>query len=181
MIDGPVIQTASGDYVSPLYPNEWTPRIDDIAHALANLCRFTGHTRKFYSVCEHSCRVADLLPPHLRLAGLLHDASEAYLGDMSRPLKHHPFFGEAYRDVEQALQGRIEEVFAVTTDLPEIHHADLVLLATEKRDLMPPGSEWKLLEAIVPLPEPIWPWSPEFAKAAFLLRYHRLSPVTVAA
>jgi uncharacterized protein len=181
VIEGPVIQTSSGDYVSLLFPHEWTPRIDDIAHALSNLCRFTGHTRRFYSVGEHSCRVADLMPPELRLAGLLHDASEAYLGDMSRPLKHHPFFGEAYRDVERALQGRIDDLFGVTTDLPDVHAADLVLLATEKRDLMPPGPDWKLLEGIEPLEATILPWSPDFAKASFLLRYGQLVPFTVAA
>jgi hypothetical protein len=181
MINGPVIQTASGAYVSPLYPHEWTPDIGDIAHALSNLCRFTGHTRTFYSVCEHSCRVSDILPSELKLAGLLHDASEAYLGDMSRPMKHHPFFGEAYRSVERALQGRIDDLFGVKSDAPEIHQADLVLLGTEKRDLMPRGEDWKLLEGVRPLEETIRPWSPQFAKVAFLQRYGRLVPLVSAA
>lgn len=182
MIDGPVIQTYGGEYVSPLFPHKWTPRIDDIAHALSNLCRFTGHVRRFYSVCEHSCRVADLLPPELRLAGLLHDASEAYLGDMSRPLKHHPFFGEAYRDVERALQARIYETFGLGVEPDEVKDADNRLLATEVRDLMvaDPG-DWKVLEGVEPLPEAIVPWSPEYAKSAFMFRYYQLARVAAAA
>lgn len=59
----------------------------DICHSLAHLCRFNGHTREFYSVAQHSCIVAELVPEEHKLAALLHDATEAYLGDITRPLK----------------------------------------------------------------------------------------------
>ena len=174
MIDGAQIRTHSGDYVWPLYPWKWTPRIDDITFALSNLTRFTGHT-DFYSVAEHSCRVSDLLPAELQLAGLLHDAAEAYLGDCASPLKHHPMFGEAYRAAERALMERIEEVFRIDTDHDLIHWADLRLLATEKRDLLGGDESWRLLEGVRPLADVIVPWSPEAARTAFLSRYRLLA------
>lgn len=176
MNDGAQLLTASGEYVTPLYPNDWTPRLEDIAHALANLCRFTGHTSAFYSVAEHSCRVADLLPPELQLAGLLHDASEAYLGDMATPLKTHPFFGDAYRSAERALAHRIEEAFHVELDHDLVHWADRRLLATERRDLMPEtDEEWLILQGVKPLAERIVPWSPRRAWREFTSRYVNLN------
>lgn len=182
MIDGPVIQAASGEYVTPLTPWAFEPRIGDIAHALSHLCRFTGHCEPLYTVAEHSCRVADLCPPDERLAGLLHDASEAYLGDVASPLKHHPFFGEAYRDAERSLQRRIFEWFGLDENMPaSVHHADLVLLATEKRDLMPSGPDWSMLNGVEPLKTRITPWGPRVARYQFLDRYRSLLRVAQAA
>lgn len=170
MIDGAVMLTSTGRYVTPLYPHDWEPDINEIAHHLSNQCRFTGATRVHYSVAEHSVRVASLLPEELRLAGLLHDASEAYLGDMPTYLKRHPFFGETYRSAERALMGRVDAVFGVKTDHELIHHADRRLLATEKRDLMPDdgGEEWLVLRGVKPLDDRIDPWSAERARFAFL-------------
>lgn len=73
--------------------NVYEPEVDmidprDISHSLAHLCRFNGHTREFYSVAQHSCIVADLVPEEHKLAALLHDATEAYLGDMTRHLNN---------------------------------------------------------------------------------------------
>lgn len=176
MIDGPVMLTRSGEYVQPLYPWEWTPRIDDIAHALSNLCRFTGHTSSFYSVAEHSCRVSDLLPDELQLAGLLHDAAEAYLGDMATPLKAHTHIGAGYSSLERALDERLEEVFGVDLADPRVKQADLILLATERRDLMPATmEEWKILRGVRPLEAPIFPWTPSQARVAFLSRFNLLT------
>lgn len=175
MIRGSQIQTYSGDYVFPLFPYRWKPRIDDIAHALSLLNRFTGHTRVAYSVAEHSCRVAELVHetrPDLVLEALLHDASEAYLGDVASPLKQHPSFGEAYREAERALQGRIYRTFGCDGhEDPEVKRADLILLATEKRDLLGPGPDWALLRDVEPLPSTIRPWSAGKAELEFLRHY----------
>src|ERR1017187_10636100 len=76
------ITTFSGIHFWPLLPNPADIRIEDIAHALSNQCRFAGHAREFYSVAEHSVRVSQLCPPEDALWGLLHDASEAYLTDV---------------------------------------------------------------------------------------------------
>ena len=82
----------------------------DIAHSLAHLCRFNGHTREFYSVAQHSCLVADLVPTEHKLAALLHDATEAYIGDMVRPLKQ---WMHAYQDVETWIWERICTRFSI--------------------------------------------------------------------
>jgi uncharacterized protein len=179
MIDGPTIQTASGDYVSPLDPWGFVPNIADIAHALSNLCRFTGHVSSFYSVSQHSWVVSELVPPEDRLAALLHDASEAYLCDLSRPIKHHPSLWP-YRDAERALQARIYAHFGIHAEPASVQAADLVALATEKRDLMPPGPDWLLLAGVAPLEQELEPWTPELARLMFFSRYQELAPAALA-
>ncbi|QIA02113.1 MULTISPECIES: phosphohydrolase [Pseudomonas] len=140
----------------------------DITHSLANLCRFNGHTREFYSVAQHSCLVADLVPEQDKLAALLHDATEAYVGDMVSPLKQ---WMHAYQDVENWIWERICTRFNLASDLPaSVRHADLIALATERRDLMPPNpATWDCLIGIEPTTETIRPWSPTEAR----LTYHQ--------
>lgn len=169
------------------YPEE--PRIDrvnleDIAHGLAYQCRFNGQTRVFYSVAQHSLMVASVLPAPLHRAALLHDAAEAYLGDVVKPLKRLlPDFAR----IEDGVTALIAQAFGVDfgsgdAQAPEtrraihraIKHADMVALATEKRDLMPHSTEaWSYLEGIDPLPQPIAPLAPHEAKQAFLDAWQR--------
>ena len=78
----------------------------DISHALAHLCRFNGHTREFYSVAQHSCIVAELVPEEHRLAALLHCAPKAYLGYMTRPLNQ---WMPDYRGFEDVIWMRVCE------------------------------------------------------------------------
>lgn len=83
------IRTYGGRYIDPLNPDPEAIDINDIAHALSNICRFGGHTMRFYSVAEHSLHVMQLVKaPELKLCALLHDASEAYLLDIPSPVKH---------------------------------------------------------------------------------------------
>lgn len=90
------IVTASGKRVDPLNIKPADIEIADICHALGNLCRFTGHSRRFYSVAEHCVRMVDWFfadaDPHTRLAALLHDAAEAYIGDIAKPLRDRVVF-----------------------------------------------------------------------------------------
>jgi hypothetical protein len=111
------ITTFSGMRFWPLIPNPADIRIEDIAHALSNQCRFAGHSREFYSVAEHSVRVSQHCRPEDALWGLLHDASEAYLSDVPAPLKELPAF-EAYRAAERSLQGTIAVRFGLSTEQP---------------------------------------------------------------
>lgn len=164
------IQTFSGRAFDLARPDPFAVRIEDIAHHLALLCRYTGACRQFYSVAQHSCMVAELLPPRLQLAGLLHDAAEAYTGDWSSPMKvlvrelAPGLIEHVHRNVERAVEERFE-LKLTPADHAEIKHADLVAMATEKRDLMPrdvlPG--WCLSTGRAALPEPrkarITPWS----------------------
>src|SRR5712664_1181267 len=91
---GPWIETFTGHAFYLLDPRPEDILIEDIAHALSQACRFTCHTRRFYSVAEHSYHIAVLCEKEYKLGGLLDDAEETYLGDMNRPLKHHASLGE---------------------------------------------------------------------------------------
>lgn len=108
----PWIQTFTGQDFDPFKPNPAKIDIADIAHALANQCRFSGHTREFYSVAQHCVEVASRVAPQHQGLALLHDASEAYLSDLPRPLKQMPEF-QFYRDAEKALQATINYKFGL--------------------------------------------------------------------
>ena len=176
------IRTYSGGKFWPLDPHPDDLKIEDIAHALSNLCRWTGHSEKFYSVAQHCVLVSENLPSHLQLAGLLHDASEAYLSDLSRPVKHAPGLGEVYRVAERKIEDAIAVKFGLSREMsPEIKIVDNRLLYTEARDLMK-GLTWssatsKHNETGEPnyLSIEIEPWSPERAEQEFLQRFYLLS------
>jgi 5'-deoxynucleotidase YfbR-like HD superfamily hydrolase len=167
------VSTYLGNRFYPLEPRIDRVAIEDIAHGLAYQCRFNGQTREFYSVAQHSLVVASLVPTDLRLAALLHDAAEAYLGDMVKPLK---VLLPAFAAIEDQVSAIIARAFQVDfSDYAPIKHADLIALATEKRDLMPHSAErWAYLDAIRPLPQPIVVMSPGQAKQAFLNEFARL-------
>ncbi|MES2149564.1 MAG: phosphohydrolase [Pseudomonadota bacterium] len=173
MITTPYVSTFCGNRFYPLEPRIDRVSIEDIAHGLAYQCRFNGQTRQFYSVAQHSLVVCALVPPPLQLAALLHDAAEAYLGDMVKPLKVLlPEFA--------ALEDKVSLIIAAAFDIDfsdyaPIKRADLVALATEKRDLMPHSAErWAYLDDIAPLPEAIVALGPADAKHAFLAEFARL-------
>lgn len=135
------IFTHSGIFIRPLDPNPEAIRIEDIAHALSQQCRWTGHTSAFYSVAEHCLGVAVLQEdPDLRLTALLHDASEAYLADLARPIKKAPGLGEAYLEVEARLEIAIAarfETYAKPLAHIEIKAADEEMLWAEAKLLLP--------------------------------------------
>ncbi|EOF7307139.1 phosphohydrolase [Pseudomonas aeruginosa] len=149
----------------------------DISHALAHCCRFNGHVSQHYSVAQHSYLVADLVPSTDCLSALLHDATESYVGDMVRPLKKQI---HAYREVEDHIWEAICTRFDLDKELPEsVKHADLVALATERRDLMPADpAEWACLNGIQPLAARIKPWSIEEASTRFHYRLMDLLSIT---
>lgn len=173
-------QTFTGRQFWPCDPRPADVCLEDIAHALALQCRFAGHCRVPYSVAEHCVRVshqAERLTPHPRAAalrGLLHDASEAYLVDVPRPIK--PALA-GYGALEARVQAVVDARFGVSDDraaVEAVHCADEILLATEARDLMaaPPAS-WHL--RATPLSVRITPWSWREAEARFLARFTELT------
>jgi hypothetical protein len=132
------IQTFTGKAFDPFDPKPEDICIEDIAHALANVCRFTGHSRQFYSVAQHSVEVATRLPHELQAAALLHDASEAYLTDLPRPIKRRPEF-QFYREAEERLQQAIYRRFGLKPSLEQaarIKQMDKQMLMLEKQLLL---------------------------------------------
>lgn len=131
------IKTYSGRIVDPFEMTVDDIDLDDIAHALSSICRFGGHTRHFYSVAQHSVYVAEYVchrdpENHVRQkTALLHDAVEAYLGDLVRPLKRRPEMA-VYLEVETELEQVIAKKFGLEWPFPEIVHiADNAVLQAE--------------------------------------------------
>lgn len=172
----PTILTASGRYFNILEPELTPVSIDDIAHALSHLCRFTGHVHRFYSVAQHSVSVSHLVPPEHALAGLMHDAAEAFIGDVSSPLKAQL---PEYKAIERRVEAAIFRQFGLPEKLdPCVKHADLVMLATEKRDMMPQcvnRGEWDVLNGVQPSYERINPTGARTAYNRFLMRFMDLA------
>jgi hypothetical protein len=111
--------------------------LDDIIHSLALMNRFNGAALFPYSVAQHSLHVAELLPPELRLEGLLHDAAEAYIGDMVSPLKQ---VLPEYKAVEARISAVVAEVFGLLhPEPPEVKRADLAVLAAEREQVLGPS------------------------------------------
>jgi uncharacterized protein len=176
---GPYLQTVSGRWVNPFDPDPDQLEPGDIARALANQCRFGGHCRAFYSVAQHSVIVSRLVEERGGdaedvFAALMHDATEAYLGDMPHPLKHRSPLGAAFREAEHRLEEVIRARFAIKPDVPEIKRADRALLATERRAFSEESWHWPELEGVEPLDLALEPWPPDEAARAFTERYAEL-------
>lgn len=190
----------------------------DLAHALSLVCRFNGHCAHHYSVAQHSLLVAYIIEkeggtPEEQLAGLLHDGTEAYISDLTRPLKlllieaarqrqiawldlvgqvsaqSHAVSLDAaatrilttaerqgvsllldtYHEIEQRIWLAIAERFHLAPELPEcVKHADMIALATEKRDLLPEHpAAWECLEGYAPLTERVVQLQPDIVRQQF--------------
>ena len=170
---GSCIQTATGRMFDPLHPRAEDVDIRDIAAALSKLCRFTGHVSKFYSVASHCLNASYMVPKAFAAEALLHDASEAYLSDLARPIKL--YFPE-YKTLETAIERVIAERFNLQYPWPPIiKHIDNVLLRKEAEELMfPCVNNWHLSLPSGPIPGfdvPIVSEHPEDAEIDFLERW----------
>lgn len=136
------IETFSGIKFDILETRPEMIQIEDIAHALSQMNRFTGHCKFPYPVAQH-CRLGSLLVQQEHaLQFLLHDASEAYLGDMNRPLKHYTEAGRVYSEVEDRVQRLIYKRFGCPEDEhPAVKEMDSLMLYAEKDQLMS-GLPW---------------------------------------
>jgi 5'-deoxynucleotidase YfbR-like HD superfamily hydrolase len=143
--------------------------INDIAHALSRLCRFNGHIDRFYSVADHSLRVSYIVPEKYALEALLHDAAEAYLGDVTTPLKS---FLPDYRLLETAVESKISSTFGLLSDAKlNVKIADKIMLHTETRDLFDTPREY---DDSIALLDKIEPFCADDAKKYFLKRFQQL-------
>lgn len=188
------IQTYTGRAFYPFEPWKSEVRIEDIAHALALTCRFTGHCEHFYSVAQHCVLASQLVPECFALEALLHDAGEAYLCDLPSPVKAGMSF---FKDVERVIEQRVMHEFGICEGPPEellpdgteirrapyamsapVKHVDLLLVATEARDLMAnPPTMWQLpVEPLAGLR--IEPWDWREAERQYLRRFEALTRKT---
>lgn len=130
------MQTFSGKQFWPLDPRPEEIEIEDIAHALSMACRYGGHCEQFYSVAEHSVYVSLVVPSEFALVGLLHDASEAYVADVIRPIKPHL---AGYKEIEDRVWVAIAEKYCLPLQIPvEVKEADNALLLAESEQIMKP-------------------------------------------
>ena len=146
VIAGPTILLSNGQYFDFLDPGASIWGVDELAIALGKCCRFAGHCRNFYSVAEHSVHVASLVPPEHRLAALLHDAHEAFTGDITYPLKR--LIGDAIKPIEARIDAVLFARFGVPLPLPAtVKQADRQMLWLEQRELMGNDDSWSATEA----------------------------------
>ena len=167
--------TFTGRQIWPLDPRPEDFCIEDVAHHLSLINRFTGATRYPYSVAQHSVNVAVNLPSRLQLEGLMHDAAEYALGDMGRPLKYST---NEYRPIESKWWRMIAGIYGFNPEEinPEVKWMDNIMLVTERRDLMTRvGPRWAIQEHFQPLEDfIIMPWPAERAELEFLQLHEAL-------
>jgi hypothetical protein len=174
---GPTIMLRGGTWFDFCAPNSSDFTIEDIAHGLANICRYSGQCRNFYSVAEHSILVSDTAKG-FEFEGLMHDAAEAFLGDITRPLKQMlPEFKRIEADVERAILDR----FGIKGPIPpQVKQADLRVLAAEQNQIMPEGTDgWVRGQKVEPAPIVVRHLPPNEARRLFLDRFELLRPAYV--
>jgi len=170
------IETYTGKQFYFLDPKPEQICIADIAQALSLNCRFSGHVKKFYSVAEHSVILANLVYSKTNdkeeaFSALLHDASEAYLTDIPRPIKPHLF---NYMEVERVVQSTIEKAFGAQPISELTHHLDQNILGTEAKQLYLNPPDWAEQYDEVDVQVQCWP--PDMARRRFLSSFNAFKP-----
>ncbi len=177
------IVTYTGRIFDLLNPKPEMVCIEDIAHSLAYQCRYTGHTKEFYSVAQHCVLMAenpDL--PGDPLQKLLHDAAETYIGDIASPWKKLLWVSDGGNGSSVSeFEHRIQKVIGLALGIDLIHSAEVkkadeIMIATEIRDLMPavPLDIWGV-DISRTVKERISSWPPEDAESQFLFGYFQLT------
>ncbi len=177
LLKPPSILTLGGTYFCFTDPEAFQWQITSIAHALSRQCRFVGNVLDFYSVAQHSVIVSYLVPEHMAFWALMHDAAESVMGDMTSPLKS---LCPDYKAIEHRVEAALAKYYDLPFPMPpEIKHADLVALSTEKRDVLPTPIElqdWTSTENKQPMPDIIRQMYPNEARSLFLDRFIALCP-----
>lgn len=176
---GDWMQTRMGIAFRPLSPDPDMVDGFDIAHALGMLCRYNGHVSRFYSVAEHCVLMSEAVSPDNALWALLHDATEAYVGDMIRPLKRSGRM-QVFIDIEDAVMRAICDRFGLPHECPsEVKEADLRILNDERLALMgTPPYPWVTAERVKPLGVTVTGWAPDEAGRKYLRRLSDLMGVS---
>lgn len=168
---GDWMQTATGRAFWPLDPRIDEICIEDIAHGLSMNCRYGGHCLRFYSVAEHCVHMAHAAPEGFGLAALMHDASEAYLADVIRPIKARL---TNYKAIEADLERMIAQRFGLAWPMPpEVKALDERIIADEKAQAMAPAPiKWTQWQEVPALGVTLQFWTPEVARDEFLKTFY---------
>lgn len=160
------VTTFTGREVSLLAPEPSTIAIMDIAHGLAHQCRYAGQSPHFYSVAEHCVHIANAIDKEYALAGLMHDAAEAYLGDVTKPLKQ---LLPEYKVIEERMEQVICEKFNIEYPFPDaVHEWDKTALQKEMSVFWGNGPRYA---GVIPVEA----WDPWTAKVRFLELFKTLT------
>ncbi len=180
---GPTMLMGSGNYFDFLAPEGSFVTDEDVAYGLAFTSRFRGQTvsqvtrkRVFYSVAEHVLRGCKIIAPALEYEWLMHELGEVPWGDIISPQKQ---FIPAFASNERRSQIALSRLFGVSMDHPEeIKRVDLIMMATERRDLQPFTEErWHSLDGVEPLPDRIVPMDIYLAAEQLLAKIRALRPL----
>lgn len=168
------LQTFTGNtiWLEDLTKN--TYRMEDVAHSLSNQCRYNGHTSEFYSVAQHSYYVSQMVPKDVALEGLLHDMAESISSDIPSPAKQYIL---GAKEFDNRFTEDMFRKFNLKWPMPpEVHEADLRMLFTEGRQLMPNCDieNWQDASNVKSYDFKITPWKPAMAKQMYLDRYQHL-------
>jgi uncharacterized protein len=169
------IQTFTGRSIHPANPSPDEIHIEDIANALARQCRFGGHCLRFYSVAEHCVLLCDHATGPNKFAALMHDASEAYLADIPRPIK--PILTQ-YHAIERHLMAMIADKYGFAWPLPdEVKYLDTAIITDERQQNMArmavDADQWGAPHPALGVMLQFW--TPEIATFEFMARFYQLS------
>lgn len=168
----PTILTYSGKYFDYQKPDPESFTIVDLAMAISRICRFGGHCREFYSVAQHSVLASYLVPESKAFKALMHDAHEAFVGDMPSPMK---LLCPDYKALEKKIEQVVLTKFGINPEPDnDVKLADMIMLKTEQRDLMLNADEWSFSSSIVPMQNKIVPVNSDSAFALFMTRFYQL-------
>lgn len=172
-MDNKWIQTFTGRRFWPLNPKPEHVFIEDIAHQISQKVRYTGACEWLYSVGQHSILMAREAPQHMKLRALMHDASEAYLPDVARPIKDDL---PGFREIENRVLNAIFRRFDIPNDPGGIVKTlDNRILVDEKMQVMKDtGLNWVQILGCEPLGVAIKRWEPEYTERLFLKMFYEL-------
>lgn len=170
---GDWMQTANGGQFWPVDPRPEEIEIEVIAHALSLQCRYAGHCLRFYSVAEHCVHLARFVNQPYKMWALLHDASEAYLVDVPRPLKPHL---PGYYEAEERVMDAVIVAFNLPAKMPaEVKEADTRILVDERAQNMVQTDKPWVCDGLEPIGVKLQFWDPAKAEIYFLDAYWRLA------
>lgn len=169
----PTIATATGQYFNFLEPDPTLISIKDVSIGLSNTCRFGGQCKRFYSVAEHCVLMSHIVHQKFALIALMHDAAEAFTGDIPKPLKQ---LLPDFAIIEDRVEVAISDAFDVPAKLPpEVKLADRQMLCAEQMQVMGNSDEWVHTQSTEPAQITVEFWSPVEAEKAFVSRYNQLT------